>query len=180
MRKFLFSILIIFLFFSCKSPPPVIEELLIAESEAEEPELEPEIVPVIEILEPVFEVVSIVILQADIVVTRFQTVLRIENPNSFAVDLSSIAYELYGNGVFWADGAERNILHIPALSTNEVRFIFNMNFIGQSRRLLDDILAMRQVNYRFKGQAFVSLYLHGAPGFTADFDISGLSDVRRN
>jgi len=180
MRKVLFSILIIFILFSCKSPPPVIEDPAVIELFMSEIEPEQEHEPVIEILEPVFEIVSIVILQADIVVTRFQAVLRVENPNSFAVDLSAITYELYGNGVYWANGAERNILHIPALSENEVRFTFNMNFIGQSRRLLDDILAMRQVNYRFKGQAFVSLYIHGVPGFTVDFDCSGLSDVKRN
>ena len=179
MRKILFFFLIISILISCKSPPPVIEEPVIG-MPAPAVIIEEPAAPVIEILEPVFEVVSIVILQADLVVTRFATVLRVENPNVFAVDLSAITYELYGNGVFWANGAENNILHVPALSSNEVRFTFDMNFTSQNRRLLDDIIALRQVNYRFKGQAHVKLLIEGIPGFTADFDCSGLSDVRRN
>ena len=183
MRKILFVFLIVLILICCKSPPPVIEEPqepLEAFVFTEEPAAEIEIVPEIVILDPVFEVISIVILQADLVVTKFQTVLRVENPNFFAVNLSAITYELYGNGAFWAEGAENNILHVPALSSNEVRFTFDMNFTSQTRRLLDDIIAMRRVNYRFKGKALVNLLLQGVHDFTADFDCTGFSDVRRN
>jgi len=180
MRNFLLFFLIIFILISCKSPPPAIEEHVIDNPVPVSTVVEEPPAPAIEIFEPVFEVISIVILQADLVVTKFATVLRVENPNVFAVNLSAITYELYGNGVFWANGAENNILHVPASSSNEVRFTFDMNFTSQNRRLLDDIIAMRQVNYRFKGQALVNLLIDGFPGFIADFDCTGLSDVRRN
>jgi len=175
MRKYLLLFLAVFILISCKSQPPAGEEpasaLLIEEAAAE---------PAVEILEPEFDVVSIAILQADLVVTKFETVLRVKNPNPFAVDLSSITYELYGNGAFWAGGSDNNIFNVPASSSNEAKFTFEMNFVNMSRRLLDDIIALRQVNYRFKGQARVSPLVDGVSAFTADFDCTGLSDVRRN
>ena len=184
MRKILLLLSIVFILISCKSPPPVIEEPIVRPpvvvAVQPEPQPEPEPDPAIVILEPVFEVISIVILQADLVVTEFETVLKVENPNSFAVDLSSITYELYGNGAFWTRGTENNILHIPALSSSQTKFTFDMNFINMNRRLLDDIIAMRQVNYNFKGQAYVSPQIQGVPDFIADFDCSGLSEVKRN
>ena len=190
MRKFLIFFVIVFFAHclgcavSCKSPPPVIE--IVEEAAEPEPaaviaeaaEIEPEIVvPAIEILEPVFSIVSIMILQADLVVTEFETILRVENPNIFAVELSSINYELYGNGTFWTNGRENNIFFIPANSTNETKFTFKMNFIDMNRRLLDDVIAMRQINYRFKGQAHAKPDIASIPAFIADFDCSGLSSV---
>jgi len=174
MRKLLFIILIVFILISCKSKPEVIE---VVPEPIEEIEIEEEIVIVIK--EPIFEVVSIIILQADIVVTEFEAVLRVENPNEFAMELSSISYELYGNGAYWANGISRDIMRIQALSTSETRFRFSMNFIDMSRRLLDDVIAMRRVNYRFKGQAQVRPDLPNISAFLVDFDCSGLSDVSR-
>jgi len=185
MRKFLFLLGIALLFAACKSPPPaaeIAEEIIIEipEPVVEIAEEEPEIVlPEIEILDPEFSIVSIRILQADLVVTEFETVLRVENPNEFAVELSSINYELYGNGAFWTNGKGNNILNVPALSTNETKFTFKMNFINMNRRLLDDVIAMRQINYRFMGQAQAKPDIAHIPAFTADFDCSGLSEVSR-
>jgi len=161
MRKFLIILLTFIALTSCKSKPPAVEEAII------------------EILEPGFEVVSIYIIQADIVVTEFEAIIRVENPNNFAVELSSIAYELYGNGRFWADGKVKGILKIPANSTGETNFLFEMNFINMSRPLLDDVINMRRVNYRFKGNAEVKPDVPKADEFKVDFDCLGYSDVKR-
>jgi len=166
MRKFLIILFIVFLLAACKTPP---QDIQIPE----------EVVETIEVITPEFEVTSIYILQADIVVTEFEAIIKIDNPNHFAIELSSINYELYGNGEFWANGTAADILHIPALSSGETRFTFSMNFINMSRRLLDDVIAMRQINYRFKGQARMRPVINNLPAFNADFDCSGLSEVRR-
>jgi len=168
MRKHLLFLLTVFfaaffIMLSCKSQPPQ----------------EVEVLPEIVILEPTFEVTSIFIIQADIVVTEFEAVIRIINPNEFALELSSITYELFGNNRFWAGNTVSNIFQIPASSTSETRFRFEMNFINMSRPLLDDVIAMRQVNYRFKGQAAVRPVLSDVSSFTANFDCTGLSEVRR-
>ena len=163
MYKPLFFLLILSLFTACKSPPPV---------NVEEEE------PAIEIKEPEFEVVSIAIIQADLVNTKFEAVLRINNPNKFDVNLSSLKYELYGNGILWSSGTGKDILFISAESACETEFLFTMNFINMKRNLLDDIIARRMVNYRFAGVAEVET---GAPlcaSFQASFDRSGLSEVK--
>jgi len=160
MRKSIFILLIVSLLITCKSQPKIAESG-------------------IEILEPEFDVVSIYIIQADLVVTEFEAVIRVGNPNSFAMELSSITYELYGNERFWAGGVASDNLQIPAESSGETRFKFTMNFINMSRPLLDDVIAMRQVNYRFKGQAQVKPVISGVSAFEVDFDCSGLSEVKR-
>jgi len=165
MRRFLIVLLAVLVLTSCKSKPPVLED------EAEE--------PVVEITEPVFEVISIYIIQADLVVTEFEAVIKIKNPNNFAMELSSIAYELFGNSRFWADGKVKGILEIPANSTGETNFRFEMNFINMSRPLLDDVINMRRVNYRFKGSAEVKPDIPKVEAFNVDFDCTGYSEVKR-
>jgi len=175
MRKLIFFLLMITLLCTCKTQPQPVEEM--------EPEPESEII--IEVLEPLFEIVSIIIIQADLVNTQFETVLKVSNPNDFALFLSSIKYQLYGNGLLWADGAGNDILDVPANSSRETKFRFTMNFINMNRRLLDDIIAMRQVRYRFKGEALVQPGwtvkpdVPNLPSFVMNFDCSGLSDVKQ-
>jgi len=159
MRK-IFLLLFAILFITCKSQPVLVE------------------LPV-EVIEPKFEVISIYIIQADLVVTEFEAVIKIDNPNNFAVTLSSIKYELYGNDHFWADGVANDILNIPAKSTEKTKFRFTMNFINTSRKLLDDVIAMRQVNYRFKGHAEVKPDIQNIHAFNVKFDCSGFSEVKR-
>jgi len=167
MRNFLFFLLMITLLSTCKSQPGIVEE---------EPEPEPE--PVIEVLEPEFEIVSIIILQNDLINTQFETTLKVNNPNEFALFLSSLKYQLYGNGLSWADGIENGVLHISAKSSNETKFRFSMNFINMNRRLLDDVIAMRQVRYRFRGEAEIQPDVSSLLPFIMNFDCTGLSDVK--
>jgi hypothetical protein len=54
-----------------------------------------------------------------------------------------------------------------------------MNFINMSRRLLDDVIAMRRVNYRFRGEADILPVIRNASAFNVKFDCSGLSEVRQ-
>jgi LEA14-like dessication related protein len=127
------------------------------------------------IKEPVFEIISIVIMQADLINTQFIADVKITNPNMFAADLSSLKYELYGNGRFWASGSEPVNFHIPAYEACEIELHFSMNFINMSRKLLDDIIALNMVNYVFKGTALVDTGFF--PPFKIIFEKSGDSKV---
>ena len=158
MRKLIIIFLTVQLFFACKTSTP-------------------QVVQNIEVIEPEFNITSIVILQADLVNTEFETVLKVDNPNEFPVELSTLKYELFGNGMLWSDGIENDILHVPAKSSLETKFKFSMNFINMNRRLLDDIIAMRQVEYRFKGNALVRA--PGAQTFTMNYNCTGLSEVKQ-
>jgi len=168
MRKLFLIIFTVVLICTCKTPP---------QSEAE-PDVQK--IKEVVILQPEFEIVSILILQADLVVTEFETILKITNPNEFPLELSSLTYELFGNGRSWARGSGKDILHIPAKSATDAKFMFEMNFINMNRRLLDDVIAMRQINYRFKGKAEVQPVNLLTHAFQMDYDCIGFSDVRKN
>jgi len=165
MRK-TYLLLFSLLFIACKSTQPV--PITVHELPAK-----------LTVLEPQFEVLSIYIIQADLVITEFEAVIKVDNPNSFASELSAIKYDLYGNNFHWAEGVANDILHVPANSSSETKFRFSMNFINTNRKLLDDVIAMRQVNYRFKGQAEVKPDIPKVKAFNVNFDCSGLSDVKR-
>ena len=156
---------------ACKSSPyqdnpPAAPEF------AREPEARP-----IEVKEPTFTIISITILQADLINTRLKLSLRIDNPNPFPITLSSFRYELYGDGNFWTDGIVPNLAVVPGQGHTEASFDFEMNFIGMKRRLFDDIVAMREVRYRVTGSMELGTDIPGLPGSRINFDYSGNSAV---
>jgi LEA14-like dessication related protein len=129
------------------------------------------------IREPQFTITSIAIMQAELINTRFKVSLRIDNPNMFPVSLSAMGYELYGEGRFWADGKEKEVLFIPARGSSETSLFLLMNFINMKRQLLDDIIAMRLVRYRFTGDVEVGTGVSWLPSFHMGFDRTGNSVV---
>ncbi|MDR0388825.1 MAG: LEA type 2 family protein [Spirochaetaceae bacterium] len=129
--------------------------------------------------DPRFSITSIAVSQAELINTRLRVSLKIENPNPFPVELASFSYELYGAGRFWADGALGNVLTIPPGGTAETSLALLMNFINMRRELLDQVIQMHQVNYRFKGEALVRSSLEYLPAFPMRFDLSGNSPVVR-
>jgi len=164
MRKYLFIIVIFYLLAGCKSQKPIEPELVEFE--------------IIKVINPEFNIISISVIQADLINTQFEALIKIDNPNHFAVNLSSLGYELYGNGKLWADGKGKNILHIPAQSSCQTEFIFSMNFINMSRPLLDDIIAKRQIRYRFAGNVEVEPVIPNIGSFNMNFEQSGFSGVK--
>jgi LEA14-like dessication related protein len=130
--------------------------------------------------EPIFSITGIAILQAELINTRFSVYMRIDNPNHFPVELSAFKYELYGNGRLWASGTERNMFTVPAKTSVIARLYVMMNFIDMNRNLLEQIIRLESVNYRFNGEAFVSTGVDYLPGFTSAFDLSGYSEVLEN
>ena len=129
---------------------------------------------------PEFRISSIAILRAELINTRFRVTMEIDNPNPYPVGLSAFRFELYESGRLWADGTERNILRIPPKSSVEARLFLLMNFIDMSRALLDQIIRLQDINYRFAGEAQVSTGVEYLPMFTTVFDMSGYSQVLDN
>jgi len=132
------------------------------------------------IREPVFSITAIAILKAELINTRFRVTMQIDNPNIFPVDLSSFNYELFGNGLLWADGSERNILSVPAKTSIRANLFLLMNFINMKRDLLDQIIRLEDVNYRFAGDVLVNTGIEYLPRFKSEFDLSGYSQVLEN
>lgn len=129
---------------------------------------------------PVFSITSIAILKAELINTRFRVGLKIDNPNPYPVELSAFGYELYGNGRLWADGIEKDIIRVNGKSSLHGNLFLIMNFINMKRDLLDQIINLEDVNYRFTGEALVSTSVDYLPKFQTGFDLSGYSQVFDN
>ena len=162
MRYFKIAFILVFCIFSCKDTPVP-------------PKAPPVVVPAIR--EPVFSISSIKIMQAELVNTRLKVKIRIENPNSFPVELSSFKYELFGEGRFWADGIEKNVFTVPASGFAEKDLFLVMNFIDMKRDLLDKVIAMDMVKYRFAGS--VTINAEDMPILNKNFNLEGESEVTR-
>jgi len=128
--------------------------------------------------EPSFSITSIAVLQAELINTRLKVSLTIDNPNFFPVELSSFSYELYESGQFWASGKEGSVIHIPANSSISGDVYLLMNFIDMKRELLDRVVNLVSVSYRFEGEAEVRATVGKLPAFKTQFELSGVSQVR--
>ncbi|MDR3333460.1 MAG: LEA type 2 family protein [Treponema sp.] len=129
------------------------------------------------IREPELILTAITVSKAELINTRLKVSLRINNPNAFPVALSSLKYKLYGAGRFWAEGENRHALAVPARGFAESQVLLTMNFIDMSRQILDEVIAMKQVRYRFTGEARVDTGIEYLPQFRMSFDRSGNSTV---
>jgi len=126
---------------------------------------------------PHFSIASIAILKAELINTRFRVKMKIDNPNPFPLELSNFIYELYGNGRLWANATEKKSLVVEGKSSVQSDLFLIMNFINMERRLLDQIINLVSVNYRFIGEAQVSTGIDYLPKFGTGFDLSGYSEV---
>ena len=127
--------------------------------------------------EPEVRITAIAVKKAELINTRFKVSLKVDNPNSFPVELSAFSYELYNAGRFWADGAREDVLTVPPESSAETDIFLVMNFINMSRDLLNQIAALRDIQYRFTGEARVSTGIEYVPQFIIKYDLSGYSRV---
>jgi LEA14-like dessication related protein len=130
-------------------------------------------------LEPEFSISAIVILQAELINTRFKALLRIDNPNSFPLELSSFSYELYGAGRYWTEGRETEPIAIPPEGHAEKELLLVMNFMNMKREVLDQVIALKFVEYRFSGDVVIGAADRRLPPLVMHFDRSGKSPVER-
>jgi LEA14-like dessication related protein len=128
---------------------------------------------------PVFEIISIAVMQAELINTRFRVRIRISNPNPFPVNLSSFQFELYGSGRLWAEGTEKNTILVPAAGSAEKELFLKMNFIDMRRDLLDQVINMERIRYRFSGAVKINTARDYLPVYTGSFNLEGDSEVIR-
>jgi LEA14-like dessication related protein len=159
-------------FAACAAAPPA-EEPPSPVPAPEKPVPEPQV------LEPEFSISSILILQAELINTRFKLRLRVDNPNSFPLELAGFNYELYGAGRFWAEGTESDPMAIPPEGYAEKDLFLLMNFMNMKREVLDQVIALKAVDYRFAGNVVISPDEERLPPFVMRFDRSGKSPVER-
>jgi len=129
------------------------------------------------IREPRFSIRSIKIKKAELINTKFEVVLRIENPNSVPLVLSSLEYELFGEGRLWTDGRNAEPIPVAASGMIDKKLMLVMNFINMKRDLLNQVIKLEVVDYRFKGSARIRAEFDGFPEFAFPFDLIGRTSV---
>ena len=132
-------------------------------------------VPVIR--EPIFSVMSIKIKKAELINTKFEVVLRVENPNAVPLSLISLAYELFGDRRLWIDGSTGETIRVPANGSVDRKLSLAMNFINMKRDLLDQVIRLRVVDYHFKGNARIATEFPDFPEFSMPYDLTGQASV---
>lgn len=129
---------------------------------------------------PKFNITAIAILKAELINTRFRVTMKIDNPNPYSLTLSAFTYTLYGNGQLWANGMARDLVQVDGKSSVQGNLYLMMNFIDMDRKILDQVINLVDVNYRFEGEALVSTGIEYLPAFKNGFDLSGYSKVLDN
>ena len=129
------------------------------------------------IYKPQVRIINIAVKRAELINTRLKVRLAIYNPNQFAVNLSRFSYELYGNGRFWADGSLDDLVTIQGKEILEKDIYLVMNFINMKRDLLDQVIALKSVQYRFHGELTIGTPFMYIPAFPYTFDRQGASPV---
>ncbi|MCA1951207.1 MAG: LEA type 2 family protein [Treponema sp.] len=134
-------------------------------------------IPMPQIFWPEVRVLNIAVKRAELINTRLKVRLLIENHNNFPLTLSRFSYELYGNGRFWADGSLADLFTIQGNESIEKDIYLLMNFINMKRDLLDQVIALKSVQYRFHGDLRIESPLLYLPAFPYAFDKQGSSPV---
>ena len=129
------------------------------------------------IYKPQVQILSIAVKRAELINTRLKVRLSIDNPNPFPLNLTRFSYELYGNGRFWADGSLADLGTIGGKERQEKDIYLVMNFINMKRDLLDQVIALTSVQYRFHGDLTIGTPFEYLPAFPYTFDRSGSSPV---
>ncbi|GAB1484009.1 hypothetical protein MASR2M78_28260 [Treponema sp.] len=126
---------------------------------------------------PLFRISSIKIHRAQLINTRMNVSLEIENPNGFTLELSALQYELFGEGRYWAEGNQTAVFQIESHAKMTLISQITMNFIDMKRELLDQFIKMQDVGYRFKGNIRVLTGMSYLPHFIMNFDERGRTPV---
>jgi len=129
------------------------------------------------IYKPQVRILNIAVKRAELINTRLKVRLAIDNPNPFPLRLSRFSYELYGNGRFWADGNLADLGTIGGTERQEKDIYLVMNFINMKRDLLDQVIALKSVQYRFHGDLTIGTPFEYLSAFPYVFDRSGSSPV---
>ncbi len=111
--------------------------------------------------------------------TRLRVDLAIHNPNAFAMSFATLEYRLYGEGRYWAEGSQPQPFDVPAEGTATASLFLTMNFTDMGRSLLDQVIRLATVNYRFAGAARIDTGLDFLPQFVLPFDMAGRAEVTR-
>lgn len=131
------------------------------------------------ILPPVLTVKRILIVKDELINTKLQLDIGVENPNAFPLSFTELEYRLYGERRYWASGSIADSFLVPALGATDASLFLTMNFGDMNRSLLDQIIKLASVAYRLEGMGKIGTGLDFLPEFALPFELSGKTVVIR-
>ena len=113
---------------------------------------------------PQVSLANINIMELGIFEQRYGLRLRIQNPNSFALPLAGMSYQLYINGESFAHGVSSDRVTIPAFGENVVD-VDVVSSLTQLAKQLTDLGAQARpsVKYRLEGKVKLDNFVGNIP-----------------
>ncbi len=126
---------------------------------------------------PALRVKRILIVKDELINTKLQLDLGVENPNAFPLSFDKLEYRLYGEGRYWASGSIADSFLVPAAGTTDASLFLTMNFGDMNRSLLDQVIKLASVAYRLEGMGKIGTGLDFLPEFVLPIELSGKTVV---
>ncbi len=107
---------------------------------------------------PKISIVSVDMVSADVFSQRFRVHIHINNPNTLALSVKNIEYELFLQGDSFADGNTEQPFVIPALGESDFDTVINTHFTSSLMRLLGKLNDRdgNKVQYNYVGKVHLS------------------------
>ncbi len=108
---------------------------------------------------PRLSVVSVGMLSADLFSQQFRVRLHVQNPNSRAIPVKGIDYELFLEGDSFAEGVSGEPFVVPALGESEFDMTVRTNFVSSIGRLMSRMNGREgnRISYAITGKVVVDL-----------------------
>ena len=119
---------------------------------------------------PRVSLVGLKLVSVELLEQRYQVSLRIKNPNTFALPIRGIDFQLELNGQTFADGVSNHAVEVPAFGENVIELEVSSNLL-QVLQQLQSLEESRTpaFEYRISGKMLTGVYGQKLP-----FDYSGV------
>ena len=107
---------------------------------------------------PKISIVSVNTTSADVFSQQFRVHVHVQNPNTLALPVKSIEYELFLQGDSFAEGNTEQPFVVPALGEAEFDTVINTHFTSSLMRLLGKLNERdgNKVQYNFVGKVHLT------------------------
>jgi len=107
---------------------------------------------------PKISIVSVNMTSADVFSQQFRVHVHVQNPNTLALPVKSIEYELFLQGDSFAEGNTEQPFVVPALGEAEFDTVINTHFTSSLMRLLGKLNERdgNKVQYNFVGKVHLT------------------------
>lgn len=99
--------------------------------------------------------------------------IKVENPNTFGIDLRRFGYDLAVNDKHWAKGNVNELIHVTENGTTALNIPLELNFTQLGMALYKTLTQSTPLNYQLSGNMAIDTTLPLLKDISAPFNYSG-------